>query len=178
MAREEEATGVSLWLVPEGSERAALDALVARLASLHPAPAFAAHVTLLAGVELPEDEVVARSEALARALPPLGVRFAGAGGFDEYFRALFLRVELTAALLGANARARAVFGRHGDPPFFPHLSLWYGRAAAEERARLVDAIGSVIEGFEARRLSIVRTRGPVEEWRPLSWFGLGSGDRG
>src|SRR5262245_48091691 len=106
MAREAEATGVSLWLVPEGAERAALDALVAHLAALHPAPLFPAHVTLLGGVKLPEDEVVVGSEALARALSPIAVRFAGAGGFDEYFRALFLRVELTAELLGANARAR------------------------------------------------------------------------
>src|SRR5262249_19115912 len=145
---------------------------------LHSAPAFPAHVTLIGGVELPEDEVVVRSEALARALSPLSVRFADTGGFDEYFRALFVRVELTAELLGANARARAVFGRHGDPPFFPHLSLWYGRAAAAERARLVAAIGPVVDGFEARRLSLVRTRGPVEQWRPLGWFGLGSGERG
>jgi 2'-5' RNA ligase len=178
MAREEEATGVSLWLVPEGEERAALDALVSRLAALHPAPTFAAHVTLVAGVELPEDEVIVRSEALARALYPLTVRFEGCGGFDEYFRALFLRVALTAELLGANARARAVFGRHGDPPFFPHLSLWYGRPAAAERARLTAAIGSVSDGFEARRLSLVRTRGPVADWRPLGWFGLGSAERG
>jgi hypothetical protein len=178
MAREGEATGVSLWLVPEGAERDGLDALVARLAALQPAPPFPSHVTLIGGVELPEDEVVVRSEALARALSPLAVRFAGAGGFDEYFRALFLRVEPTADLLGANARARAVFARHADPPFFPHLSLWYGRADAAERARLMDAIGPVIDGFEARRLSVVRTRGCVEEWRPLGWFGLGTGDRG
>jgi 2'-5' RNA ligase len=177
MAREPEATGVSLWLMPEGAPREELQALVLRLAALQPAPAFAPHVTLLAGVQLDEGESLMRAEVLARALSPLGVRFSGPGGFDEYFRALFLRVEPTVELVGANARARAAFERHGDPAFFPHLSLWYGRPAAAERARLSAAIGPVIDGFEARRLSLVRTRGRVEDWQPLAVFGLGSGRR-
>jgi 2'-5' RNA ligase len=177
MAKHEDATGVSLWLWPEGEEHEALSALIARLAAAHGTPVFAPHVTLLAAVELPEDEVLVRSEALARALSPLAVRFAGAGGFDEYFRALFLRVDLTAELLGANARARAAFGRHGDPPFFPHLSLLYGRLSTPERERLRELIEPAPAGFEARRLSLVRTEGPVSGWRPIAVFELGWGER-
>jgi 2'-5' RNA ligase len=177
MPQDEEATGVSLWLRPEDEERGALSGIIARLAAAHGTPVFAPHVTLIAGVELPEDELLVRSEALARALSPLAVRFAGAGGFDEYFRAFFLRVDLTAELLGANARARAAFGRHGDPPFFPHLSLLYGRLSTPERERLRPLIEPAPAGFEARELSLVKTEGPVLEWRSLAAFGLGSGER-
>jgi len=177
MAKDEEATGISLWLLPEDEEREVLSSLIARLAAAQGTPAFAPHVTLLAGIDLPEEEVLVRSEALARALPPLAVTFSGAGGFDEYFRSLFLRVDLTAELLGANARARAVFGRQADPLFFPHLSLLYGRLTVTERARLISGIEPGIRGYESRRLCLVRTEGPVADWHPLAAFGLGSGER-
>jgi len=175
MAPEEEATGLSLWIEPEDAAREALVALIARLAREHRAPLFEPHVTLLAAIDLAEEEVLVRAEALAGVVAPLRVRLAGVGGLEEYFRCLFLRVELTSELMGANARARAAFGRHADPPFFPHLSLLYGRLGAGEMSRLTASIGIPVEGFVAPRLSLVRTVGRVADWRPLSAFRLGSG---
>jgi len=167
------ARGVSLWLMPQGETHDRLAGLIARLAGRFGTVAFPPHVTLLAGIVAPEAEVVDAARALARDRAPVPVALAGVAGRDEHFRCLFVRVEATDALRQAHAAAARRFGRPPEPSFFPHLSLVYGTLAPETKAALAGELAGETEGsFEARRLHVWRTEGPVAEWRQLAAFAV------
>lgn len=161
--------GISLWLVPEGSARDRLARVIDRLAASLGTVPFPPHVTLLAGLARPEEEVLAAAAVLASSLVRFSVRLGGVDGSDAFFRCLFLRAERTEALVSAHAAASRAFSRDPDPGFDPHLSLVYGRLGSDVRAGLTDEIGLVAgAAFDADRLHVWRTVGPVREWRPLA----------
>jgi len=157
--------GFSLWISPEGEERRRLAALIASLARRFGGPVFDPHVTLLAGVSGPAPEVVARAERVAHARKALPLRLVGPEIGEGYFRCLYLRVEPSPELLALHAAAQAAFGREGEPPFFPHLSLMYG---APPLPPVVDDVRSrAPNAFEARSLDVYATEGEVERWHRL-----------
>ena len=167
------AKGISLWLMPEGETQARLAALVARLAASLGTEPFAPHVTLLAGLLELEARALERAEQLARTLGPLRLRFEGLEGQDEPFRCLFARAETTAPLRHAHAVAARTFLREPDPGFLPHLSLVYGTLPPERKRTLVSELAAEAAGeFEAHRLHVWWTEGPVANWRELGSFPL------
>jgi 2'-5' RNA ligase len=122
------------------------------------------------------DEVVRRAEGVAAGIEgPIALSLQGPVGGDDPFRCLYLPVGPTFNLLTAQALARAAFGQDEEAPFAPHLSLVYGRMEASQRLALAHEIASELPG-QARfdRLQVVRTTGPVSEWRHLARFPLGS----
>lgn len=169
------AKGVSLWLVPEGAVQERLGLLIAELARRHGTPRFEPHVTLLGGLVLPEAEVLASAQGLARRLGRPCIQLTVPDLSEEYFRCLFVRVEETKSLLAAHALAAQAFGRGARPPFVPHLSLLYGHLTpAAKREALSELAGRFGIGFEARHLQVVRTEGPPADWRVLAALTLGS----
>ncbi len=154
--------GFSLWLVPEGELRRRLADLIESLSRRFGGPVFEPHVTLLAGVREAKRDVVARADEMLRGASALPLRFAGLETAGTYFRALYLRVETSDALLELHQAARAAFARGDDPPYVPHLSLVYGApppaAVVEELRPFAPA------GLEARTLDVYSTEGPVESW--------------
>jgi 2'-5' RNA ligase len=161
------ATGISVWLVPEGDARETLAALIADLSRRHGTPSFEPHVTILGGVGGGEGEVLRRGALLAASLRPLTIRLAALGRSDEYFRCLFLEAEASPDLLAAHERASDWLGARDGAAFLPHLSLLYGRLSAQDAP---EALGSVALplAFEVRRLEMHRTEGAVPEWRRLA----------
>jgi 2'-5' RNA ligase len=160
--------GVSLWLVPDGEERALLAGLIARLSSRLGTPSFEPHVTLLPGLTRPADEVVEASRALATAIETMVLALRPPEGREEGFRCLYLPVGETFRLLRAHALARAAFPPAEEGPFEPHLSLVYGRLAPDRKEQLLREIPpSLPPRVELAALEVVRTEGPVEAWRRL-----------
>jgi hypothetical protein len=163
-----EGRGLSLWLVPDGDERAALAELIAGLSSRLGTPCFEPHLTLLPGLARPGDEVVEAARVLAPALEQMVLPLRPPEGREETFRCLYLPVGETFRLLHAHALARAAFPSAEDRPFEPHLSLVYGQLPADRKDRLRQEI---LPGLPPRvrlaALDVVRTEGPVEEWRRL-----------
>jgi 2'-5' RNA ligase len=163
------ARGVSLWLAPEGEAGRRLGALIDRLAARLGTPAFPPHVTLLPGVELPDDEALEASRALARSLPPLSVRLEDVEGSREFFRCLVVRAAADAPLLAAHAAAARAFARPADPDFFPHLSLVYGSLEGSvQRALAAEVRPLVPAAFAAATLRVWRTAGRVARWREVA----------
>lgn len=173
---EPRAKGVSLWLMPEGKARDELGELIDRLAARLGTGPFAPHVTLVPGLPGPEESVLDRARRLAAELGSLPVELSRVDGTSEHFRCLFFQVAPHPALRDAHERAAARFGRQPDPSFDPHLSLVYGTLAAARRDDLKRELQPLARpSFEARRLHVWRTEGPVGEWRELAALELGSG---
>jgi hypothetical protein len=171
---EERARGTSLWLMPGGAVRERLAALLLRLAARLGTPPFAPHVTLLAGLGEPEDRVLATVRSLAPWTRPFEVRLVAVEGRDEPFRCLFARAEASAPLLAAHAAAARAFSREPDPRYLPHLSLVYGTLPAGAKSDLAAEVAvEAAESFEAARVHVWRTEGPVGDWREIGAYRLG-----
>jgi 2'-5' RNA ligase len=169
------AKGISIWLMPEGETAARLATLVTRLAARLDTEPFVPHVTLLAGLAGPEDEVITRAASLARDLAPLTLKLSAVESRDDPFRCLFVRVEATGALRAAHAAAARAFERDPDPEFLPHLSLVYGTLAPQRKAALGREVTAEAAGsLEIRRLHVWLTKGAVGDWRELGVFPLGA----
>jgi 2'-5' RNA ligase len=174
MTTEPRGRGFSLWLMPRGEVRDDLAALIADLARRLETEAFEPHVTLLAGLEAPEAEVVERARALASSLSPLTLAPAEIDGTEEHFRCLFLRMAAAPGLRRARSSAARAFGCDPDAPFDPHLSLVYGRLDPAAKAGLKQELSALgLPGFEAQRLHVWRSEGRAGEWREVAAFDLG-----
>jgi hypothetical protein len=97
-----------------------------------------------------------------------------------FFRALYLALQLTPALLAARQRAAAAC-EVPSAPYAPHASLLYGwhdaGAKATELAALSAAAPEVLaRPFRVDRLELHRTIGPLERWTRLGeWRLQGAG---
>jgi hypothetical protein len=143
-----------------------IDGLALRLGT----PRFEPHVTLLGGVLAPGEQVIEKTRTLTAELGPIRLQLTRPGGRDEFFRCLFLEVEAEPALADAHRRARELFGKSDEPPFFPHMSLVYGGLAPEAKNALLlelESDASWRGATLASELRVVLTEGSVEEWRVL-----------
>ncbi len=165
------ARGISLWWLPPPEEAAVLDGVIARLAAAHGTPAFPAHVTLLGGIAAPD--VLDRARRLAAALSPVEIRLGEYGHERVPTRWLFRYVVPTEAVVEAGRRARQAFPELRGKPFTPHLSLVYGDRDDALARRIIAADPAPPARFLARELAVVRTEGPVEDWRELLRLPLG-----
>jgi Cyclic phosphodiesterase-like protein len=170
---EDCATGISLWLVPEGDEGQLIERLIIELASRLGTPRFAPHVTLIPGLAGREGDVVRRTREMAATLEPHSVPVGPVEGRAEYFRCLYARIPETLRLLTTRAQARLTFPGAGEAVFEPHLSLVYGRLSPEEKEPLfADLAPRLPPRLTCTALEVVRTVGPAADWRSLARFDL------
>jgi 2'-5' RNA ligase len=175
MAGPREGRGTSLWLVPEGDAGARLAELVRELARRLGTTPFVPHVTLLAGLTVPTNDVLKRATQMVSSLEPLRVPLRRPESADQFFRCLYLPVGETFKLLATHAQARMTFGIEDDAPFEPHLSLVYGELQPATREALFRELAPVVPtSFELQILEVVRTEGPVAAWRCLRRLELGA----
>lgn len=168
-----QARGVSLWLMPEGASRERFSALIGRLAARLGTEPFAPHLTLLPGLEAPEERILATTALLAVSVRPFPVRLVAVEGRDEHFRCLFARAESDGPLRAAHAAAARAFDREPDPAFLPHLSLVYGTLLPEaKRSLAAEVAAEAVSSFEAGSLHVWRTQGPADDWHEIGAFGL------
>jgi 2'-5' RNA ligase len=170
---DDRASGISLWLVPEGDERDLVERLIGDLASRLGAPRFAPHVTLLPGLARREGDVVRRAKEMAATLEPHALALGAIEGRPEYFRCLYARVPETLRLLTTRAQARLTFRGAGEAPFEPHLSLLYGRLSPEDKEPLIAELTPRLPPrLTCTALEVVRTEGSTGDWRSLARFDL------
>ena len=157
--------GYSLWLIPGEPLFSRLAGEIARLSRDLATPLFEPHITLLGGITLPEEDVLARSVSLAGSLKPFQIELGDIGYLDEYFRCLFVRVVPAAPILKAHRAAQAAFRLRDQPAYMPHVSLVYGKLAMEMKEKIAAEFGRLAgQSFEANSLVVYQVRGTPCEW--------------
>ena len=165
--------GHSLWMIPTGTALKAYDDIVGATAHELDTFHFVPHVTLVAAIMSPIDQVIERTRHLATLLSPYEFELDDLSQKDAYFQCVFATMKRTEAVVNANAVARQVFAeKQSDPPYMPHLSLLYGdfeydrkvneiipklRQQLQERAP--DSLRLPVDAIE-----IWSTQGDVKEW--------------
>ncbi len=161
--------GYSLWLVPTDEPLAALAAALASVAAAHGTPRFEPHVTLIGQLRQDQEAVWRATAALARHLRPFEVRLGEIVTSEQFFQAVVATVAQTGPVMAANRSAREALGRHDDPPYFPHLSLAYGKLSAALTATAEAAYATVRQRvFTVSSLQLVQTAGEVRDWKWLA----------
>lgn len=162
-----------LWLLPPPLVRDRFAGLIARLSRQFETPRFTPHLTLVASLDLPLDELVERTTDLAANLAPVPVRLTGPGWTDQYFRCFFMRAERSPELLAAHETACAKFGQPVESNFMPHLSLIYGHLPQEQKNETVQEIGVDFDtAFHADRIGLCYPDGTPEQWQLIHTFTL------
>jgi 2'-5' RNA ligase len=163
----------SLWLVPEGIVNDRLEKTIKELSRKYNTPLFKPHVTLLGSIECSEEEILSKAGEVAGRIKSYEIKLTHTDMLDEFFRALFIRVEETQEVMGANTVARSVFDRNSGPDYMPHLSLLYGDFPEEQKKRILDETGRIYNlMFKAEHIYVYVTSGEVEAWRQVGKFSL------
>lgn len=160
--------GYALWLVPGEPLFSRLAAQIAGLSRELATPLFEPHITLLGGITLPEEEVVARAVSLAGSFRPFQIELGDISYLDEYFRCLFIHAVTTGAIMNTHRAAQEVFGQRGGPPYEPHVSLVYGKIGIEVKKEIVAGFTSLAgQKFEVESLAVYRVRGVPSNWNSV-----------
>jgi 2'-5' RNA ligase len=158
----------ALWLLPDDPS---FQRAVEHLSTVHRAPQFTAHLTVLS--RLPEQPASAACSALAElaaATAPLTLVIRGVDHSDEYFEAVCVRCVESDGLRALRDRALDAFGAGHAPATGPHVALLYAQLETEARSAIAGA--QRVEGrLRCSTLALVQSGPlgwrPVQDWRVL-----------
>jgi len=170
-----EALHYVIWLLPPDEVRERFARLIHELAQANDTDAFDPHITLMDGLSGDETQIRNSAHEIALGLAPLDVRLTDADYLDEFHRALFVRVEPSAALSAAHRMARSLFAAQENREFIPHMSLLYGNLTPATKETLLDNIGRQFDlAFRITHLLLVAIAGRCPgDWRYLARYRLG-----
>ena len=163
----------SLWIIPPEHIFKKFTAIISQLSTRYSTPYFEPHVTVLADVALPEEDVLSRTSKLADLIGPFTLTLTTVSYLNEYFRCLFIKVEESEKILEINNHAKSIFNRDQAPKFMPHLSLMYGNFPAEKKEEIISEIRNDFHiTFEVSSIHLVLSSSHIapERWRKLQQF--------
>src|SRR5688572_3681507 len=160
----------TLWIPPTSPALETINDLMQKARQTFGGPVFKPHVTLASGIETTIADAEVKLKKLALAVTPFTVELGRIEWRDEYFRALFLTVALSAALGGAKAEAHTAFQINPPEPYEPHLSLAYGKLENGAREQFAENVGNPDLYFTAEKVQLVNAvQGvPAQEWQVLA----------
>jgi len=123
-----------IWLIPEDGD--IFKSAIKQLSETYKSKLFDPHVTLVSGITGNQDELVGRTENLARALSKMVLQPMEFSYTREFYRALFIVIKSSHELSDANLLAKNIFNLSLDQDFMPHLSLFYGELPSEEKEKI------------------------------------------
>jgi len=161
----------TLSIIPSGKVYTRLHKTIEQSAEKYGAPVFEPHITLLSDILLTKNEIMEKSEMLARMLRPFRVRLSKPGYMDSYFKCVFLLADETPELMEAGRKAREMFNKP-DKRFMPHISLLYGEYPEDTKKRVISEIGKLEIEFNANSFWMVYSSNniPVEQWHRIREF--------
>jgi 2'-5' RNA ligase len=164
----------SVWLVPADATFTKFSQLICRLAIENSSPIFVPHVTLIGGIRGTEAEMVTKTRWLAARLRPYAIRLDEVDYTDQFFRALFIRVEKTHEVQRAYDEARQLLAPERPEDYMPHLSLMYGDFPVHVKRQVIDRVGTrFLDEFLVDRIHLYETDpGDVSGWRKIKGFPL------
>jgi len=163
----------SLWLIPSGDAYKQLTNLISQLSERFSSPRFEPHVTLLNKILEPEEKIIDKTIQLANAIRSYDIKLTTVDYLENYFKCLFIRVEKTEEVLGANLRAREIFdqyyvGQNQNEEYMPHLSLMYGNFPPQTKEEIIGETKRDFNAtFKVEKLHLFLTAGEVKDWRKI-----------
>jgi len=165
----------SVWLMPEedSEEMSKFQSLITEYSERYESPDFVPHVTLVGGIERPENVLLEKVQELAGNSDCLEIRFSGSHFSTTRHQCNYLLIDPTVELLEMHEDLTESLDLDGGM-YVPHLSLLYSNIGVNERAELDDEIQgrSLPSGFKCSRIVVYDTSGEEEDWKMVEEFRL------
>lgn len=174
VTNEERDGSYSMWLMPQGELLDKFSRLIIKISDEYGSPKYIPHVTLLGDLSgFTRAEVLSKAGELAKSLVPFTITLTEVtypasypNDHEAFYRSLYIVAERTKPLMRANELARKMFGREGDPPFNPHLSIMYGPFPAETKEEIISEVGREFNvSFEVDSIYVWSDKGLPHEWK-------------
>lgn len=145
-----------LWLQPTGKSYEDLQNLINELARKFDCPVFEPHVTLLGGIDVNLEELISKTEKLAKLSSSFKIKLENTSFSSTYFQNVFYLVEPNKDLLDLRIKLHGFFPNKVDEAYFPHFSLTYGDYSAEQRQEILEYVENknLRFGFEISSINI------------------------
>ncbi len=161
-------SGFSVLYVPEGHVYKRTDKIIRKLAHEYQGPEFAPHVTLLGGIDLPEEDFKDRTKKIASRLSPFNISVKGIGYRDEVWRSIFGLVEETPEVVDTYKMfCKGMEMDERKSWWFPHISLFYGNLPEPEKKKIIKNIGPLDFNFKVNKLVLLDSEGAIEDWKVI-----------
>lgn len=159
------AKGYSLWIMPKGGVLEIMQKTINTLAEKYSAPIFNPHITVLGDLEMPEREILKKTELIAKNSKPFKVKCKDIGIEDYYFRCLYLKVKLSSELILLNEEASRVFHIENSLPYMPHISLLYGDYPIDVKKKIISNLKDTLDfNFIVGSIHVFHAFGEPNEW--------------
>lgn len=168
-----EAKGYSIWLLFEKNIEDYFQSIIIQLSSQFNSPEFHPHITLIAGLEGDEIELMKKFEHFSQ-LKSFNVVTRKVSCSDEFYRSLFIEVEKSFELKNIFEFATKVFNIKIDfENFNPHISLLYSFEKSEVKLKVIEKfLQNMPEEIKILKFGLCRTKGKPEDWELLGVLNL------
>jgi 2'-5' RNA ligase len=172
---DEQGGSYSIWLMPEGDVLNKFSKLIIEISDEYNSPQYQPHVTLLGDlVGFAKEEVITKASELAESIKPFTITLTEVtyptsypNDLEAYYRSLYILAKRTEPLMKANELARKMFGREGDRPYNPHLSILYGPFPAETKEEIISKVGRDFNvDFEVSNIYVWSVKGLPYDVKP------------
>lgn len=156
----------ALWLKPGDEVFEVLDRIIASLAKEFNAPRFEPHITVAGSIQMPEETIAIRMEAMVKDCEPMTLCLSETGCMDTVYQSLFIHVAPNEALLALRERCMTELQLEHES-YMPHISLIYKQLDTGIKRSITERVGQRFDMvFKPDKLYLADTssRSP-EQWK-------------
>jgi len=159
------AKGFSIWLMFEKNDEEFFQRIINQFSTELNSPIFIPHITLFAGLEGDELELLEKFDCLSQ-FNSFNVKCKKVFYSNEFYRSVFVEVEKDETLKNFFDSTSTTFNVNSDfEKFFPHISLLYSFEKEEVKTKLINKyLQNYPEKIRVERVGLCKTRGRPYEW--------------
>ncbi|DBA86322.1 TPA: hypothetical protein ACH3X2_005557 [Trebouxia sp. C0005] len=142
----------SIWIEPKGPLAARLQKEINYLADPYGGPTFPPHVTLVGGVNGPEEQIIECAKGLADTLQPYRIEFEHPAYGGIYHQCVYMLCHQDDATMAAGQLSKQTFGQGQMSSYMPHLSLLYSDIDEHVRKQAVTVVKKRLDEHSVDKL--------------------------
>lgn len=155
----------TLWISPTLKIKSILQGVIWGLSKKYGTTSFEPHMTLLGGIKVSQNQILAGTKKLASILKPFTLTLGEVSFSTTYSQSVFVRVKSSAKLMQANLLAKKIFNMENSV-FMPHISFLYGVDDMEKREKIACKIKLPAGlSFQAEKIVVMIPHSPD----PKTW---------
>lgn len=158
--------GYSIWLHGGSGQNSEYQRVIRDLQAQMASPFFPPHITLLGQIQFETaDMLIEMLRAFAQTCSCFKIRFNKVRSQDDYFRICYLETEEDSCLRHWRQELAVKLQIEDRKDYIPHLSLYYGDQQSTDPEVNNAAEHLLSLPFEITQISLIKTEGPVKDWK-------------
>ena len=163
---------LTLWVIPKKEDVPLILNTKQTIDNKLKGPVFPIHMTLAGQFDLNLSKAKILEEEMANAIDPIEISYKGYGMKDYFFQAFYVKVNLNQDLQTTRSKICDML-KIKNEEFMPHLSLYYGKQALEQKQSLLTELPHMEGSFMAETFYLVAFDPKNIEWKILNSINLG-----